>query len=358
MKRSSVFVSLARYALLLCVSFAVQTSARQPSPPPKTAPHESVDLRQHPFARRQPVEVTIGIYITNLALVEETREEVETDGYLTLDWRDPRLALPEALRDKNHRRTFTPDQLWTPPLETENLVSHRAGSISLEADDDGNVRYVERSDTVISTSFALRKFPFDSQQIQFRVEPFLPAASEFRFASSPSPWTGSDLKDKSGLAAWRVKNVTYETSMLPPSGPIPARSRATFEIKIERRSAFYFWKIFLPMILMAAIPWSVFWYTIRDYDGQMSVPLGIVIALAAFEFSIARDLPRVGYITFLDAVFLISFVFVFLVIVEITLTYMLHSRGKVSIARKIRLHARWAFPAAYALLLLFLILVF
>jgi len=27
----------------------------------------AVDLHQHPFAGRQPVEVTIGLYITNLA---------------------------------------------------------------------------------------------------------------------------------------------------------------------------------------------------------------------------------------------------------------------------------------------------
>ena len=38
------------------------------------------------------------------------------------------------------------------------------------------------------------------------------------------------------------------------------RSQALFQVVIRRHSGFYIWKIFLPMILMASIPWAVFWY--------------------------------------------------------------------------------------------------
>lgn len=318
---------------------------------------EAIDLRQHPFAGRQPIEVTIGLYITNLALVEETREQLQFEGYLTLEWRDPRLALPEAIRSKDHRRTLKPDTIWTPAIETANLISHRPSQSVLEADDDGNLRYVERSDTTISTSYALRKFPFDSQLLEIRVEPFLPSASEIRFASKPANWTGIDLQN-SGLAAWTVEGLHYQTLQTPPEGAIPALPRALFQIHIQRRSGFYIWKIFLPMILLAAIPWSAFWYDVDDFAGKMSIPLGIVLSLVAFQFSIARDLPRVGYITFLDAVFLTSFVFAFLCIVEVTLVYVLQSRKKSALADKMRRTARWAFPATYVLLLLLLIVIF
>ena len=60
----------------------------------------------------------------------------------------------------------------------------------------------------------------------------------------------------------------------------------------------------------------------------------------------------------LDAVFLTSFVFAFLCIVEVTLVYVLQSRKKSALADKMRRTARWAFPATYVLLLLLLIVIF
>ena len=90
---------------------------------------------------------------------------------------------------------------------------------------------------------------------------------------------------------------------------MPTRPQALFQVVIRRHSGFYIWKIFLPMILMASIPWAVFWYEVHDFSGQMSVPLAVMLSMVAFQLSIAKDLPRVGYTTFLDAVFLTSFTF-------------------------------------------------
>ena len=144
---------------------------------------------------------------------------MQFEGYLILEWRDPRLALPGATRNKDHRRTLNPDSLWTSAIETANLISHRPAQSLLEADDDGNLRYVERSDTTISTSYA-RKIPFDSQLLEIRIEPFLPSAAEVLFASTPANWTGIDLEN-SGLAAWKVEGLRYQTSDAPPAGALP-----------------------------------------------------------------------------------------------------------------------------------------
>ena len=49
----------------------------------------------------------------------------------------------------------------------------------------------------------------------------------------------------------------------------------------------------------------------------MSVPLAIILSMVSFQLAVVKVLPRGGYITFLDSVFLASFIFVFLCIVEI-----------------------------------------
>lgn len=280
------------------------------------------------------------------------------EGYLTLQWHDPRLALdgPQAT---GATRTLSLDEVWTPPIEATNVISHRAGSFVLQANDSGDVRYVERTDATVSTSYSLRDFPFDTQFLDIRIEPFLPSVSEVKFAPQPLSWTGRDVEREAGLAAWEIHGLRYSTSNVKAEGSsMPARPQALFEIEVKRRSEFYLFKIILPMMLMAAIPWIVFWLDPKDFAGEMGVPLSIVLSMVAFQLSISRDLPRVAYITFLDALFLTSFIFTVLCIAEIAVSYTLQSHNHLPFAIKMHRTARWAFPLAYFCLMLLLIVIY
>jgi len=295
----------------------------------------------------------VGLYISNLAVVEETREQFQVEGYFTVEWNDPRLALPEGSRVSGHLRKLNPDDLWSPPLETANMIAHRRSAFELTVDDTGHLRYVESTDTTVSARYSLRKFPFDTQTLEFQTEPFMPAVHEITFASRPASPTGTSGVD-AGLAAWEITGLQYKTRQVEGESGMPTRQQALFQVLIKRHSGFYIWKIFLPMILMASIPWAVFWYEVQDFSGQMSVPLAIILSMVAFQLAVAKDLPRVGYITFLDAVFLTSFIFVFLCIVEIVIVYVLQVRKRPALAEIIRRTARWGFPLGYAAMLVLL----
>src|ERR1700753_4369966 len=54
----------------------------------------NVDLREHPTDGKTPVDVAVGLYITNFVGIDETRETFEVGGYLTAKWIDPRRSLP------------------------------------------------------------------------------------------------------------------------------------------------------------------------------------------------------------------------------------------------------------------------
>jgi hypothetical protein len=76
-----------------------------------------VDLRQHPTGGKSPIEVSVGLYVTNFVAIDKTHETFEIDDYLTGKWMDPRLALPADQADAQMAlRTFRLDQLWTPPM--------------------------------------------------------------------------------------------------------------------------------------------------------------------------------------------------------------------------------------------------
>jgi hypothetical protein len=85
-RRISSVAVLAMFSVFLVPASVAASPAR--------ATKVSVDLHQHPTGGKTPVEVSVGLYVTNLVAIDETRETFEVGGYLIGVWQDPRLALP------------------------------------------------------------------------------------------------------------------------------------------------------------------------------------------------------------------------------------------------------------------------
>ena len=343
MRRPGWHVVLGLWAMLPALgipSFAAPAKATAPS----------VDLRQHPLDDKAPVNVAVGLYITNIVLIDETRERFEVGGYLTGKWFDPRLVLTGAAANAPPR-SFRLEELWTPSIESANSISHRTTQYYLTADSKGMVTYIEKFDADLSNDFELAKFPFDTQELRFEFHPFLSAAPEIRFEPHPLPSTGINPEEHTELAAWHIRELRYATEKVTAGGAIPATNGASFQIIVTRRSGFYVWKIFVPLIMMALIPMVVFWIDVSQFDWLLKIPMTMLLSMVAFEFAIARDLPRVGYLTFMDAVFLASFTFCFLCIFEIAAVFLLQQRGRRPLAVAVHKAGRWGYPAAYFMLL-------
>lgn len=302
----------------------------------------AMDLRQHPTGGKTPVKVAVGLYITNFIAIDETRETFEVGGYLTAKWTDPRLVLPAGTANAAPR-SFRLEELWTPAIESANSISHRTTQYFLAADRAGNVTYTEKFVAELSNDFELRRFPFDTQELRFEFHPFLSAAHEVQFASQPLPATGLSSEQHTELAAWRIEKLSYATDNLAPLGDIPVGSGASFQITVRRRSGFYVWKIFLPLLMMTLIPMVVFWIDVSQFDWLLKIPMTMLLSMVAFEFAVARDLPRIGYLTLLDAVFLAGFTLCFLCIFEIAAVYLLQDRGKRPIAVRLHKAGRWGY---------------
>jgi hypothetical protein len=314
---------------------------------PKKTPAAPIDLRQHPSGGRTPVEVAVGLYITNLVAIDETRESVEVGGYLSDRWLDSRLALPKDQANAPATRNFRVEALWTPAIEAANSISHRTSQYFLSADRNGVVTYIERFEAVLSNDYDLRKFPFDTQHLQIEIEPFLSAASEIRFAPEPLASTGVSPEQHTDLAAWRFTKLQYSAEKVTQAPSFPAGNEGLFQLKVTRRAGFYVWKAFVPLLLMTLIPGVIFWIDVSLFDWVLKIPMTMLLAMVALEFTIARDLPRIGYITLLDAAFLASFAFCFLCIVEITLVFLLQLRGRRELAVKLHRAGKWAYPLGY-----------
>jgi len=72
-----------------------------------------------------------------------------------------------------------------------------------------------------------------------------------------STWTASEFESYSSLAQWRLTAVEPRVGVGPTYGGLTV-PEARFAISVQRRSSFYLWKVFLPLLLMVFLSWAVF----------------------------------------------------------------------------------------------------
>jgi hypothetical protein len=296
----------------------------------------------------KPLEVVIGLHVVNLAAIDEVSEQFQLDAYMFAQWIDPRLAFtPQGPQDRV--RNYRPGQVWTPQLEMINAAAPRArDEVSIMVSPGGSVRYAERLLVKLSSRFELRRFPFDSQRLIVIIHPFLTYGPSIRFKlNDVSTWTASEFKAFSSLAQWRLTALHSKVGLAPTYGGLTI-PEARFEIDVERRSSFYVWKVFLPLLLMVFLSWAVFWIEAGDLSNQVQIAVTTILTVIAFAFAISATMPRLPYLTYIDAFFLECYIFVFLAVVELMTVHVTHrSEVRRDLGLRIRKFSRWVIPAAF-----------
>jgi hypothetical protein len=316
--------------------------------PCRAAGSTAGDPRTPPSPDGKPVKVAVSLHILNLASIDEVKQQFELDGYLMAHWIDPRLAFTSAGPTDLHR-VYNRTEVWVPYIEMVNAVAPRERyDASVEGDPDGSVNYVERFHSVLSSKFMLKRFPFDSQSLLIIMHPYLRQQRQMEFtAYRRDVWAAQEFTQYSSLAQWNLKSVELSIGTLDLYGgtQIP---EARFTVKVERRYAFYLWKVFLPLLLMVVLSWAVFWIEPRDLSNQVQIAITTILTVIAFAFAISATMPRVPYLTYIDAFFLACYVFVFVAIVELMVVHLSHRRERsTDLGIRVQRISRWTVPLAF-----------
>jgi hypothetical protein len=297
------------------------------------------------------VKVSVALHVLNLSSIDEVTERFHLTGYLLAQWRDPRLAYrPSGASDTF--RVLAPDSVWRPKLVMINVVAPRnTYERSLRVAPDGLISYADRFDAVLTSTFRLKSFPFDKQKLEVIIHPFTVQQSFVTFVPSELPiWTAAEFNSYSSLESWRFKSITFEIGEAASQFGKNTMAEARFEIAVERRYGFYLWKVFLPLLLMVIMSWSVFWFDPPEVSSQVTIAVTTILTIIAFALAISLTLPRVPYLTFADAFFLTCYIFAFVTMVEVTTVHIAYRNERRKVAAKIRGTARWLVPAAFVVI--------
>ena len=303
-----------------------------------------------PGSDSNPVNVAVGLHIINIAAIDEVGENFTIDAYLLARWQDARLAYTPTEPGDN-RRQFVTGQIWLPKIEMVNAATPREKyDIAIIVSPDGTVSYSERCKATLSSKFLLRRFPFDRQLLSIVIHPFISNWHNISFSlNDHKTWVSNELNSYSSLAQWQLLQVSpVLTSAQLYDGSQIAELR--FQILVRRHSTFYMWKVFLPLTLMVFLSWAAFFVEERDLTNQVTIAVTTLLTVIAFAFAISSTMPRVPYLTYIDAFFLQCYVFVFLAMAELMTVHVTHrSDRRRDLGIRIRHASRWVVPTAFAL---------
>lgn len=313
-----------------------------------------------------PVEVYVDMYGLNIFAIDEREETFEIEAFIYADWFDSRLAFDPAAAG-TETKIFQGEtavemlktEVWWPDLEVVDVRGPRDRlHTTLTIDYDGFVTYTERFHANIWQPFFFDEFPFDFHTISFTVAPFFYTNDLVAFIGPEDFLEEGERLEREDLA-WETNEWSVDgVQSVIDRGEAFGFSTSTMFIEISRLPQFYISNIILPLFLIVAISWAVFWMDFGSMHlaDRLSVSFTSVLTVVAFDFVTADNLPLLSYQTVLDLVLTFSYVILSLSVLENVLAYLRFRKNGNEVQRIDRV-ARWLFPVVYyvgcGLLLLF-----
>ena len=158
-------------------------------------------------------------------------------------------------------------------------------------------------------NYNLRNFPFDKQKLKIWIHQTINTIDDYH--ATPSSLTEKNLinftSKENNIPGWNVTNVevnfkTIEIDKLIFDG-------LELSMDIERKSSYYIFKIIFPIILILMVCWSAVWIDPKEIESRLTVTIVCLLSLIAYNFVIDSELPKLEYLTIMDYIILVSYIY-------------------------------------------------
>ena len=296
-----------------------------------------------------PSPVAVALMIEQFTNVDQEAENFTIVANFQIDWHDPALAFsPDSCRCS--QKVLRSDRVITDFLTNNNInvwpattIFNQQGGRSAQnqlliVQPDGSATYFERfTATLQAPDFNFRRFPFDTQQFYVRVQSLF---EDDIYLFQPDA-ARSGFGEQLGEEEWIFSNDEFTTDVIT----VDERTQAVFAFTTHRHLSYYTFRIGLPIFLIILVSWFTFF--LRDYGRRIEVTSGNLLLFIAYNFTIAGDLPRLGYLTFLDVVLISTFVISTLVIIINVWFRRMEAEGRGATVEAMDKVLIWFYPLLY-----------
>jgi hypothetical protein len=286
----------------------------------------------------------VGIYIRTLHITE-VDEQFEAQLYW---W----LRVDDAERDRDY--SFVRD--------IEFLNSNGTMEVHEEVyDPESGYYYVSgTADLRIPYGAEYAAFPFDRQRLDIAIENTTANVDRVIYIADDRdrPINDAALRDVTFLngdqyiaeLTHRASTTAYQTRFGDPRvANSDDYARLTFTAHVLRVPLGVFLKISIPLFIVLFLSYLVFFIPDHEIGTAASLTVTSLIAAIAFQWTMNDSLPKVSYLTVIDKVFYVVYLFVFYAMTQTVVTFNL-SQGSDRQRALSTASERWSrvlFPLAF-----------
>lgn len=310
------------------------------------------DIRtaERPAPINTPTVITASFIIADVLAVNDVDQRIELDLIATFEWKDARLSGLAGCQ-------FQVSDVWFPRLsllDSSALDMERKNTQNrVQIGEEGAVFYRQRYSGTISTYHNLRRFPFDNHSFEIGIVTLSDDRNAIQFVANNDQTTISDTLNIEG---WTIEGVElFSVDRHVPQVGLDL-SVLTLRILANRDADFFIYRVLLPLFLVVAMSWAVFWVPPERFEFQIGLGATSMLTVIAFNLTIGNNLPALGYLTALDAMIIWAILLVFLSIVEALCAGLWQQKGYSERAHTLDLVSRFAFPFSLIAGWLFLVM--
>ena len=174
------------------------------------------------------------------------------------------------------------------------------------------IQHKKNGNFTIFNKFDLKAYPFDRQKLKIQLADISIGRNIENLNLNYDNYTAYRLKefeDKNDIIEWNIKSTEINNFNYIDSTSLQVSSGIELILDVDRNYQYYLSKVIFPITLILMICWSVFWIHPREIESKLTITIVCLLSLIAYNFVIDEDLPKLGYLTIIDYIILLSYVF-------------------------------------------------
>ncbi|MFT3711711.1 MAG: hypothetical protein QM817_29080 [Archangium sp.] len=293
----------------------------------------------------QPVQVYVGLHVIEMRQVDARTQSFYGDFYVWLRFNSNGLS-EERIAQLSHIEPVNGK------FESQDITDNK------QAGEEHYICY-----RVTGTFFfipELKKYPFDTQTLPVTLE-FASLDSDeavfvddkISYARGSTPEVRWGLSPTLAIPDYTLKRVERSvfTADYPTNFGDPTKSKAgiaysrfTLKVAFEREYWSYAFKILIPLLIILAMAYLVFFLPPAQLDTAASVAMTALLSCMAYNVAVSQNMPEIGYLVLSDKFFIATYVLLLLTLAQTFATFVLDSNGKTDSAKRLDKMSAIAFP--------------